>query len=67
MQMNWPIKPQKINLDLVLGWLRTETDKLNNVLNAIENEQSYNDDYIYDSIKSAEVALRQMRKFIDDN
>lgn len=65
--MVWPTKSNKIYLELVISWLRTEIERLSGVLATIERTQNYHEDYIFESIKSTEVAIRQIRKFIDAN
>lgn len=65
--MTWPTKPQKINTDLVASWLRSEASKLNNVLGNIERTHIYQDEYTIETLKSVEIAMKQIRKFIDEN
>lgn len=65
--MEWLVKPQKIYLDLVVSWLRSEAAKINHVLTTIEETHDYQDEYIYESIKAAEMGLRRIRKFVDTN
>jgi hypothetical protein len=65
--MGWLVKPQRIYLDLVVSWLRSEIAKLNYVLTTIEESHDYHDDYIQETIKTAEGEFRRIRKFIEAN
>jgi hypothetical protein len=65
--MGWFIKPQKIYLDLVTSWLRSEIARLTYVLTTIEQTGNYNDDFTQESIKTAEIGLHRIRKFINAN
>ena len=56
-----------IYTDLVVSWLRSEIATLNNVLDTIIRNDNYHDEYIHESMKKAEVAIRQIRKFISSN
>ena len=67
MYMGWPVKPQKIYLELVTSWPRSEIARLTNVLTTIEETRDYHDSFIHESFKTAEVELRRIRKFIDAN
>ncbi|MEA3226040.1 MAG: hypothetical protein U9Q07_08825 [Planctomycetota bacterium] len=65
--MGWLVKPQKIYLDLVASWLRSEIARLTHVLNTVENAGDYHDDFIHESIKATETGLRRIRKFTEAN
>lgn len=65
--MGWIVKPQKIFIDLVASWLRSEIACLTRVLSTIEQTHDYSDDFIKESIKTTEVELRRIRKFINFN
>ncbi|MDP8266785.1 MAG: hypothetical protein P9M07_07585 [Candidatus Aceula meridiana] len=65
--MNWPTKSHSTYMDLVVSWLRSEIATLNNVLDTIVKNDSYSDEYVRESMKEAEVALKQIRKFINAN
>jgi len=65
--MGWLVKPQKIYLDLVVSWLRSEIARLNHALRTIEETHDYHEDYIQETIKTAEISLRRIRKFIEVN
>jgi len=67
MQLNWLTKPQRIYIDLVVSWLRSEIARLNNTLETIERTQDYNDEYVKESIKIATIEMRRIRKFINAN
>jgi hypothetical protein len=65
--MGWLVKPQKIYVDLVASWLRSEIARLTHALKTIEDTGDYNDEFIYESLKVAETGLHRMRKFIGYN
>ncbi len=65
--MGWLVKPQKIYLELVVSWLRSEIAKLTHILATIEEVGDYREEFICGSIKTTEVELRRIRKFIDSN
>ena len=65
--MGWLVKPQKIYLDLVASWLRSEMAQLTHALKTIEDTGDYRDEFVYESIKTAESGLRSIRKFIEAN
>ena len=65
--MKWLTKTHSINMDLVVSWLRSESATLNNVLNTIQEKDSYDDEYVKESIKKVEIALRQISRFINSN
>ena len=65
--MGWLVKSQKIYLDLVTSWLRSEIARLTHVLKTVEDTGDYHDEFIHESIKAAEVGLRRIRKFTDAN
>lgn len=65
--MGWLVKPQRIYLDLVASWLCSEIAKLTHVLTIIEETHDYHDEYVHESIKTAERSLRRIRKFVDTN
>ncbi len=65
--MGWLVKPQKIYLDLVESWLRSEIARLTHVLKTVENTSNYHDEFIHESIKATEFGLRRIRKFIEVN
>lgn len=65
--MGWLVKPQKIYVDLVASWLRSEIAKLTHALKIIEDTGDYNDESVYESIKVAETGLHRIRKFIGFN
>ncbi len=65
--MNWTKKSDRISLDLVASGLRSEVATLTHVLETIEASCSYQDSSVYESIKSAEINLRRLRKFIGMN
>lgn len=65
--MKWLTKTHSINMDLVVSWLRSESATLNNVLNTIQENDSYDDEYVKESIKKVEIALRQISRFINSN
>lgn len=65
--MGWLVKSQKIYLDLVVSWLRSEIAKLTHVLQTIEDTSDYHDEFIHESIKASEIGLRRVRKFIEVN
>jgi hypothetical protein len=60
-------KTHSINMDLVISWLRSETATLNNVLDTIQRNDSYDDEYVKGAIKEVEIALRQIGRFIHSN
>ena len=65
--MGWLVKSQKIYMDLVASWLRSEIARLTHVLRTIENAGDYHDEFIHKSIKASEVGLRHIKKFIEAN
>ena len=65
--MQWSTKLQRIYIELIISWLRSEIEKLNNVLVTIEKTQDYHDEYVCETLKSVSVAIRQINKFIDAN
>jgi hypothetical protein len=65
--MGWLVKPQRIYLDLVVSWLRSEIARLTHVLKTIEDTSDYHDEFVHESIKDVEVALRRIRKFTEAN
>ena len=65
--MEWLVKPQKIYLDLLVNWLRSEIARLTHVLKTIEDTGDYHDEFIQESIKATEAGLRRIRKFIEFN
>ena len=65
--MGWLVKPQKIYSDLVVSWLRLEIAKLTHALATIEETHDYHDDYIHETIKTAESEFHRIRKFIEAN
>ena len=65
--MGWLVKPQRIYLDLVVSWLRSEVARLIHVLKTIEDTGDYHDEFINESIKTVESGLRRIRKFIQVN
>lgn len=54
-------------IDLVASWLRSEIAKLTHVLTTIEEAHDYHDEYIHESLKTTEIGIRRIRKFIDAN
>ena len=65
--MEWLVKPQKIYLDLLVNWLRSEIARLTHVLKTIEDTGDYHDEFIQESIKATETGLCRIRKFIEFN
>ena len=65
--MGWLVKPQKIYLDLVSSWLRSEIAKLTHVVTAIEETKDVHDAVVRESVKAAETGLSRIRKFINVN
>ena len=61
------VKPQMIHIEFIQSWLRSEIDRLNKVLTTIDHSRDYRDSYIRESLRSSEMALRGMRKFIHEN
>ncbi len=62
--MEWCVKSQKIYLELIVSWLRSEIAKLTHILETIEQTDDYHSEFVNESLKSAEVELRRLRKFI---
>lgn len=52
-------------LDLVASHLRSQIVMLNNVLETIERNHNYEDDYISESIRTVEQGLRRLRRFVN--
>ncbi|MDD3375351.1 MAG: hypothetical protein PHY73_06500 [Candidatus Omnitrophica bacterium] len=67
MVLSQMIKSNAINVDFVVNWLRSEIAALNNILNIIEKNHSYSDEYVKETMKKAEIDFKQIRKFIDEN
>ena len=51
-------------MDLVVSHLRLQITSLNNVLETVERTNSYEDEYIQESMKTVEHELHRLRKFI---
>ena len=65
--MGWLVKSQRIYLDLLTSWLRSEIARLTHVLKTIEDTGDYHDEFIQESIKATEIGLRRIRKFVAVN
>jgi len=52
-------------MDMVASHLRAQIVTLHNVLESMERHSSYREEYIIESIKSAENELRRLRKSIE--
>ena len=52
-------------LDLVASHLRSQILTLNNVLETIERNHSYEEEYIHESIRAVELGLRRLRRFVN--
>jgi len=65
--MTWLLKPQKIYMELVTSRLRLDIARLTHVLASLEETNDYTDEYIHETIKTAEYGLRSLRKFIQSN
>ena len=63
--MECPTRSHAVSMDLVVSWMRSEIATLNNVLDTIVKNNNYNDVYVKETLKEVEIALRQMRKFIN--
>lgn len=61
------VRPQMIHIEFIESWLRSEIDRLNKVLMTIDHSRDYRDSYIRESLRSSEMALREMRRFINEN
>lgn len=61
------VKSRKIYLELVVSWLRSEIAKLTHILETMEQTDNYQSEFINGSLKSAEVEMRRLRKFINVN
>jgi len=57
-----PVTPY---LEMVVGHIRAQIVLLSNVLETIERTHDYKEDYIKESLKTAESELRRLRKLID--
>jgi len=65
--MEWLVKSQRIYLELVVSWLRSEVAQLTHALERMEQTGNYHDEFVHESIKTAEIGIRRIRKFIDAN
>ena len=65
--MTWFVKSQKIYLELICSWLRSEIAKLTHILEAIEQTDDYQSEFIVNSLKLSEGEIRRLRKFINVN
>ncbi|HLF18809.1 MAG TPA: hypothetical protein VI749_07960 [Candidatus Omnitrophota bacterium] len=57
--------PSSPYLDMVVSHLREQLVKLQKVVETVERNHSYQEDYVYESIKSVESELRRLRKLIN--
>ena len=58
------ILPSNLYKDVVGNYLRAQISTLNRVLESVES-QTYEADYVHETLKSVEVQIRRLRKFID--
>jgi len=65
--MGWSVKSQRIYLELVVSWLRSEVAQLTHALERMEQTDNYHDEFVCESIKTAETGIRRIRKFIEAN
>ena len=63
--MNQLANKESPYLDLVASYLRSQIVMLHNVLETIERNHNYEDDYIYESIRAVEQELRRLRRFVN--
>ncbi len=54
-----------VSVDIVASHLRSQVVALHNILESIERTSHYQDDYIQSSLKTVEVELNRLRKFIE--
>ena len=57
---------RKIDLDLIMSWMRREYERMGNVISTIERNQNFHDEYVIESLKITEMAVRQIKKFINE-
>jgi hypothetical protein len=63
--MNRLVNKESPYLDLVASHLRSQIMTMNSVLETIERNHSYEDDYIRESLRTVEQELRRLRRFVN--
>ena len=63
--VRYPMVPSSPYLEMVVSHLKEQLSKLQMVVEAIERNHGYEEDYIHESIKSVESELRRLRKLIN--
>ncbi|HNV24581.1 MAG TPA: hypothetical protein PLH56_04125 [Candidatus Omnitrophota bacterium] len=58
-------KPTQTDVELVSKWIKSEIIRLEEIFNTIERINNYHDEYIQESIRKSELAIRQIRRFIE--
>lgn len=58
-------KPTQADVELVSKWIKSEIIRLEEIFNTIERINNYHDEYIQESIRKSELAIRQIRRFIE--
>ena len=64
--MNRTVNPSSLYLDMITSHLRSQIVALHNVLETIERTHVCEDDYIRETMKTAENEIRRLRKYMEN-